>query len=45
MGDEDSIGKFLGQVRFCVSAGARVIQVRVTSRIRRPLPSDARSLS
>ena len=37
MGGEDSIGKFLAQVRFYVSAAALVIQVWVTPRIHRYL--------
>ena len=37
MGGEDSIGKFLAQIRFYVSAAALVIQVWVTPRIHRYL--------
>ena len=37
MGGEDSIGKFLAQVRFYVSAAALVIQVWITPRIHRYL--------
>ncbi|HWV93900.1 MAG TPA: hypothetical protein VNZ24_06265, partial [Vicinamibacterales bacterium] len=37
LGGEDSIGKFLAQVRFAVSAAALVIQVWVTPRIHRYL--------
>jgi ATP:ADP antiporter, AAA family len=37
MGGEDSIGKFLAQIRFYVSAAALVIQVWITPRIHRYL--------
>ena len=37
LGGEDSIGKFLAQVRFYVSAAALVIQVWITPRIHRYL--------